>query len=75
MTEIKYAVDIDGTEHKHTTNVESQRAGWNPDVAKEYANYAAVDRYGTDIDVSNDVRVVRMGESHDQYDETGGVSL
>jgi len=75
MTEIKYAVTVDGTEHKHTVEVESRRAGWNPDVAKEYANYAAVDRYGTGIDVTADVRVVRMGEPHDQYDETGGVSL
>ena len=73
MTEIKYAVEVDGTEHKHTVEVESDRAGWNPDVAKEYANYAAVDRYGYTVDVTNDVRVIRMGEPHDQFDETGGM--
>ena len=73
MTEIKYAVEIGGTEHKHTVGVESDRAGWNPDVAKEYANYAAVDRYDYTLDVTNDVRVIRMGEPHDQFDETGGM--
>ena len=73
MTEIKYAVEVDGTEHKHTVDVESDRAGWNPDVAKEYANYAAVDRYDYTVDVTNDVRVIRMGEPHDQFDETGGM--
>ena len=73
MTEIKYAVEVDGTEHKHTVEVESDRAGWNPDVAKEYANYAAVHRYDYTVDVTNDVRVIRMGEPHDQFDETGGM--
>lgn len=73
MTEIKYAVKVGGAERKHTIDVESDRAGWNPDVAKEYANYAAVDRYGVGVDVTNEVRVIRIGEPHDQYDETGGM--
>lgn len=70
MTKIKYR--FNGS--THTIDVESDRAGWNPDVAREYAQYDAVDRYGHEIDV-NDVELVRMGEPHDQYDETGGVPL
>ena len=73
MTEIKYAVTVDGTEHKHTVTVESDRAAWNPDVAKAYATHAAVEQYDYTVDVTNDVRVVRMGEPHDQFDETGGM--
>jgi hypothetical protein len=70
MTEIKYR--FNGS--THTFTVESERAGWNPDVAREYAQYDAVDRYGYEIDVNN-VELVRMGEPHSNYDETGGVPL
>jgi hypothetical protein len=70
MTELKYRYDGE----THTIEVESDRAGWNADVALEYCQYDAVDRYGYEIDVT-DVELVRMGEPHDQYDEAGGVPL
>lgn len=42
--------------------------------AEAYAQHLAVETFGTAIDVTT-VRIVRQGEPHDQYDETGGVPL
>jgi len=85
MPQIKYAVEVDGereTDTFTTDDVGDRRAGWNPDVALEYARYVAVERFddgdyvpgaeGVDV---NTVEVIRLGAPNDQYDETGGVPL
>jgi len=75
--QITYKVEVGGETHRETyttDDVNDRRAGWNPDVAEAYAQHLAVEEHGTGIDV-NTVDVIQMGESHDQYDETGGVAL
>lgn len=73
-SEIVFTVDVDGEtvrERFTTDDVNDRRAGYLPDVAESYAQHIAVDRHGTGIDVRT-VDVKRLGEPHDQYDETGG---
>jgi len=65
---------VDG-EKKHTIDVDSYRAGHVPEIARDYAEKEAHALYDGIDGVEDDVRVIRMGEPHDQFDETGGVAL
>lgn len=75
-TEIIYTVVAGGQtrEDRYTTDdVDDDRAGYSPRVAESYAQHLAVERFD-DVDPTT-VNIKRLGEPHDQYDETGGVPL
>ena len=69
MSELKYRYDGE----TRTIQTTDRRAGYLPRVAHRHAAHDAADRFGAVR--AADVTVVRMGEPHDQYDETGGVPL
>lgn len=76
MTEIQYSVPVDGTrrEASYTTDeVSDPRAGWDEDVALAYARFCAGEEFGRDVDRVDfaAVEIERLGQPHDQYDETG----